>query len=222
MFIGHYGVGMAGKKIDGRPSLGTLFLASQFLDILWPVFLLLGWEKVEIESTTNSFLMLRFTSYPYSHSLAGAILWSLVFGLVYFLVKKNLRVSIVLGALVLSHWVLDLVVHIPDLQMIPGVGTRVGFGLWNSIVWTIIVESLIFIGGVFLYVKSTKAKNLRGNIVFWSLMGFLALAYIMNLNGPPPPSVRALAFVGLSQWLIIFWAYWADKNRKSTIEAPVS
>lgn len=216
MFIGHYGVGMAGKKVESKPSLGTLFLAVQFLDVVWPVFILLGWERVEIENATNKFLTLHFTSYPYSHSLAAAVFWSLVFGVIYFLVKRNLKTSIVLGTLVFSHWVLDFIVHVSDLQLLPGIGTRVGLGLWNSTVWTIVVEGLIFIGGIFLYIKSTKAKNLRGNIVFWSLIAFLAFAYIMNLTSPPPPSVKAIGFAGLFQWLIIAWAYWADRNRKST------
>jgi hypothetical protein len=234
VFIGHYGVAMAGKKVDGRPSLGTLFLAAQFLDILWPIFILLGWEQVEINPVPE-FLTLHFASYPFSHSLAAVLLWSLVFGAVYYLIKsrfagsrrsldnrehgKNLRVSVVLGGLVFSHWVLDFIVHVSDLQLFPGSSIRVGLGLWNSTVWTIVVEGLIFVGGIFLYIKSTKAKNLRGNIVFWSLVVFLIFAYVMNLNSPPPPSVRALGFVGLSQWLIIFWAYWADRNRKSATEA---
>ena len=209
---------MVGKKVDNRPSLGTLFLAAQFLDILWPVFILLGWEQVEIDSVPRKFLTLHFTSYPFSHSLAAAILWSLIFGAIYFLIKKNLKVSIVLGTLVFSHWVLDWLTHVPDLQLFPGSSIKVGLGLWDSTIWTIIVEGLIFVVGIILYVKSTKAKNLSGNIAFWSLMFFITFAYIMSLTSPPPPSVKALGFVGLSQWLIIAWAYWADKNRKSSAE----
>ncbi|MFZ1082592.1 MAG: hypothetical protein WAO19_11790 [Candidatus Kryptoniota bacterium] len=220
MFIGHYGVGLAAKKIDGRPSLGTLFLAAQFLDILWPVFIILGVEKVEIESVSKQFLTLHFTSYPYSHSLAAAIFWSIVFGAVYYLIKKNFKVSMILGCLVFSHWVLDLIVHVPDLQLVPGIGARVGLGLWNSTTMTIIVEGLIFVVGIFLYLSSSKVQNLRGSIALWSLIIFLAFVYIINLIGPPPPSVKAIGFAGLSQWLIIAWAYWAEKNRvRSTGES---
>ena len=218
MFIGHYGVGLAAKKIDNRPSLGTLFLAAQFLDILWPVFILLGLERVEIDPMPKKFLTLHFTSYPLSHSLAAALVWSLLFGLVYYWIRKNVRVSTMLGLLVLSHWILDLIVHIPDLQLIPGSDMRVGLGLWNSTMLTIIIEGLIFIIGIYLYLKSTKAKNLRGSIALWSLIIFLSFAYVMNLVGPPPPSVNAIGFAGLSQWLIIAWAYWADRNRKSAVE----
>lgn len=216
MFIGHYGVGMAAKKIDGRPSLGTLFLAAQFLDVLWPIFILLGWEKVEIEPIANTFLTLHFTSYPFSHSLAAALLWSVMFGVIYYLIKRNLKVSILLGSLVFSHWVLDFIVHVPDLQLFPGSSIRVGLGLWDSTVWAIIVEGMIFAFGIFLYVRSTKVKNMKGSIIFWSLIAFLVFAYVMDLIGPPPPSVKALGFVGVSQWLIIAWAYWADRNRDGT------
>ncbi len=214
MFIGHYGVAFAGKKIDDKPSLGTLFLAAQFLDVLWPVFILVGLERVAIDPLPRRFLTLHFTSYPYSHSLVAAIFWSLVFAIVYYFIKKNLRVSVVLGALVFSHWVLDLIVHVPDLPLIPGSEIKVGLGLWNSTAWTIIVEGIIFVFGILLYVRSTRAKNLWGNIALWSLIIFLVFAYIMNLISPPPPSVTALGIVGLSQWLIIAWAYWADKNRE--------
>jgi len=222
VFIGHYGVALAGKKVDSRPSLGTLFLAAQFLDVLWPVFILLGWEQVEIDSVPRKFLTLHFTSYPFSHSLAAALLWSVVFGVIYYLIRKNLKVSVLLGALVFSHWFLDWIAHVPDLQLFPGSNTRVGLGLWNSTMLTIIVEGLIFITGIFLYVKSTNAKNIRGRIAFWSLAVFIALAYVMNLTSPPPPSVKALGIVGLSQWLIIAWAYWADRNTKGAKEVQTS
>ncbi len=217
MFIGHYSVGLAGKKVDGRPSLGTFFLAAQFLDILWPVFILIGLERVEIDSMPRQFLTLHFTSYPYSHSLVASLFWALLFAAIYYLIKKNLKTSIVLGALVVSHWVLDWIVHVPDLQLAPGIDARVGLGLWSHTALAIILEVLIFIAGIFLYVKSTTAKNLQGKFAFWSLVAFLWFAYIMNLISPPP-SVNAIALAGMSQWLIIAWAYWADRNRRSAAE----
>ena len=117
--------------------------------------------------------------------------------------------------LVVSHWVLDLIVHIPDLPLFPGSAVKVGFGLWNSIAATVIVEGLIFVGGVYLYVKSTKAQNKKGVFALWGLVIFLILVYVMNIIGPPPDSAQAIGFVGLSQWLIIAWGYWIDRNRKA-------
>ena len=216
MFIGHFGVGFAAKKIDHKPSLGTLFIATQFIDLLWPFFLILGIEKVEIEPGISAMNPFDFTYYPFSHSLLGVLVWALLFGVVYFLFKKNFKSALVLGALVISHWVLDLIVHIPDLPIFPGGSIKVGFGLWNSILSTIIIEGLIFLAGVYFYFKSTKAENKKGKFALWSLVIFLILVYVMNIIGPPPNSAEAIGYVGLSQWLIIAWGYWIDRNRKST------
>ena len=215
MFIGHFGVGFGAKKIDPRPSLGTIFMAVQFVDLLWPLFLILGIERVEIKPGISAMTPLDFVYYPFSHSLLFGIIWGIVFGAIYFFFRKNIRSAILLGILVLSHWVLDLIVHIPDLPLFPGSSVKLGFGLWNSIAGTIIVEGLIFLGGAYLYFKSTKAENKKGVFALWGLIIFLILIYIMNIIGPPPPSAQAIGYVGLSQWLIIAWGYWIDRNRKA-------
>jgi len=215
MFIGHFGAGFGAKKIDPKPSLGTLFLAAQFIDLLWPFFIILGIEKVEIVPGVSAFNPLDFTYYPFSHSLFAVIVWAVAFFVVYFVIKKNFKSAMLLGLLVISHWVLDLIVHIPDLPIFPGGSVKVGFGLWNSIAGTIIVEGLIFIGGVYLYFKSTNAENKKGTFALWGLVIFLILVYVMNIIGPPPDSAQAIGYVGLSQWLIIAWGYWIDRNRKA-------
>ncbi|HSP86780.1 MAG TPA: metal-dependent hydrolase [Ignavibacteriaceae bacterium] len=215
MFIGHFGVGLAAKKIDNKPSLGTFFFASQFIDLLWPFFLLLGIEKVNVVPGISAFTPLDFTYYPFSHSLLGVLFWSILFGIFYFLLKKNFKSAVILGLLVLSHWILDLITHIPDLPLFPGNEIKVGLGLWNSIPLTIVVEGLIFISGSYLYIKATKAVNKKGNATLWSLLIFLVVVYIMNIFGPPPDSAEAIGYVGLSQWLLIAWGYWIDRNRTS-------
>lgn len=214
MFIGHFGAGLAAKKVDSKPSLGTLFLASQFLDLLWPVFLLIGLEKVTIDSGNTTFTPLDFVYYPFSHGFLSVLLLSVLFGAAYFLLKKNLKTSVLLGLLVMSHWILDLITHRPDLPLVPGVEIKVGLGLWNSVILTLIVEMSIFFAGTYLYLKATHAENKKGSIGFWSLIIFLFLIYLANVFGPPPPSVNAIAVAGLSQWLLIIWAYWIDRNRK--------
>jgi membrane-bound metal-dependent hydrolase YbcI (DUF457 family) len=216
MFIGHFGVGFGAKKIDNKPSLGTLFFAAQFVDLLWPFLLILGIEKVEITPDISAFNPLDFTYYPFTHSLLGAIFWALLFGAIYFFIKKNTKSAIVLGVLVISHWILDLITHIPDLPLFPGSSIKVGLGLWNSIPLTIIVEGLIFFVGVYLYFKSTKTKNKKGTFALWGLVIFLILIYILNIIGPPPESAEAIGYIASSQWLIIAWGYWIDKNRKDT------
>ena len=213
MFIGHFGAGFAGKKIDQKPSLGTLLMAAQFIDLLWPLFILAGVEKVRIQPGNTAFTPLNFIYYPFSHSLAAAIFWALVFGLVYFVLKKNIRTSVLLGALVVSHWVLDFIVHRADLPLVPWSDLKVGLGLWNSIPLTVIVEGLIFCIGAWLYMFVTKAKNKTGSYSLWGLLIFLVVIYISNIFASPPPSEEAIGWVGLSQWLIITWGYWIDRNR---------
>jgi hypothetical protein len=214
MFIGHFGAGFAGKKFSKSASLGTYFMAAQWVDLIWPILVLLGIEKVKIEPGISSVTPLDFTYYPFTHSLFGVLIWALIFGIVYFLIKKNIRVAIILGLLVLSHWVLDLFVHIPDLPIFPGLELKVGLGLWNSFAATLILEGLVFTVGLYLYLKSTKAKNKTGTFALLGLVVFLVAIYISNLFGPPPPSAEAIGIVSNSQWLIILWAYWIDKNRE--------
>ena len=119
MFIGHFGVGLGAKKAAPSVSLGTLFLASQFLDLLWPTFILLGWEHVKIEPGITKMTPLNFTDYPLSHSLLMAVVWGILFGAIYFLIKRNYRGALIVGLCVVSHWILDLLVHIPDLATLP-------------------------------------------------------------------------------------------------------
>ncbi len=215
MFIGHFGTGLAAKKIDSKPSLGTLFIASQFIDLLWPIFILLGIEKVQIEPGNTAVTPLNFISYPYSHSLFGVLVWAILFGAIYYMLKKNFRTSLLLGLLVLSHWILDLFTHRPDLQLLPWSDFKVGFGLWNSVVFTIIIEGLIFIIGAYFYLSVTKSKNKKGSYGLWSLLTFLTLIYVMNIIGTPPSGTNAIAIAGLFQWLIVAWGYWIDRNRSA-------
>lgn len=214
MFIGHFGAGFAGKKFSKSVSLGTYFMAAQWVDLIWPILLLLGIEKVEIKQGTTVVTPLDFTYYPFSHSLFGVIVWGILFAVVYFLIGKKLKNALILGALVISHWFLDLLVHIPDLPIFPGYNLKVGLGIWNSLPATLIVEGLIFTVGVYLYFQTTRAKNKTGLYSLIGLIVFLVIMYISNLIGPPPPSIEAIGIIGNAQWLIILWGYWIDKNRE--------
>jgi hypothetical protein len=214
MFIGHFGAGFAGKKFGKSASLGTYFMAAQWTDLIWPILVLIGIEKVEIKPGISAVTPLDFSYYPFTHSLFGVLIWAILFGTTYYYIKKNFKTAIILGLLVLSHWFLDLLVHIPDLPIFPGAGIKVGLGLWNSFAATVIVEGLIFIGGLYLYLKSTKTKNKTGTFALWGLVIFLVAIYISNLFGPPPQSAEAIGIVGNAQWLIVLWGYWINKNRE--------
>ena len=211
MFIGHFAAGMAAKKLQPSISLGTLFLAAQWLDLLWPTLLILNVEHVVIAPGTSQVTPLDFTDYPFTHSLAMVLGWSSLFAIVYFFLTRNKQGALIIGLLVLSHWLLDLLVHIPDLPLYPGSSPKFGLGIWNSLLLTILLEGSIFTAGIWLYVRAKKVKNEKVTIWFWSLAGFLLVMHVMNLFGPPPPSVSAIAWAGHLQWLFVLWAWKADR-----------
>lgn len=215
MFIGHFGIGFAAKKFSSQLSLGTLFIATQFIDLLWPILILLGLEKVEIDIGNTVVTPLNFIAYPISHSLIGVVCWAGIVGIVYYLIKKDRAASITLGLVLLSHWVLDLITHRPDLEIISNIGSKVGFGLWNSLIGTMVVEVTIFALGIYYYLKTTRAINKKGDYALWGLITFIGIIYAGNLFSPPPPSVDSLPFVGLATWLLVAWGYWVDRNRES-------
>jgi len=215
MFIGHFAVGLASKRLAPRVSLGTLFVAAQFLDLLWPLFLLLGLEHVRIDPGNTAFTPLDSYDYPLTHSLLLAVGWSVLFGGFYFVARRWRREALVVALAVLSHWVLDFISHRPDLPLWPGESPKVGLGLWNSVPATVAVEGLLFLGAVFLYVWASAARDWMGAYALWSLLGLVAVIYVANIVGPAPPSDTAVAVVGLAQWLFVSWFYWIDRHRTS-------
>jgi hypothetical protein len=213
MFIGHYAVALAAKRAAPRPSLGTLFVAAQFVDLLWPIFLLLGMEHVRIAPGNTAFTPLDFYDYPISHSLLTVVGWSAAFAIVYWLLRRDARSSVVLAGCVASHWVLDWVAHRPDMPLAPGVHDYVGLGLWKSVAATVTVELLMLVVGVALFLSASKSKDRIGRNAFWGFIGFVLALYAGNVFGGPPPNVQALAWFGLSQWLVVPWLYWIDRHR---------
>ena len=134
MFIGHYALGLASKRIAPSVSLGALFLACQFADLLWPMLVLAGVESFTIRPGITAVTPLDFEYYPFSHSLLTLCVWGVLLGLIYRTVTgSSWRAAIVLCALVVSHWVLDVVVHRPDMPLAPGLSYHLGLGLWNSV-----------------------------------------------------------------------------------------
>ena len=214
MFIGHFALGFAAKKINTLPSLAILFIAVQFLDLLWPIFVLAGIENFEIDPGNTALTPLNFTSYPYSHSLLMAIIWGILFAAVYFSVTKNSRSSFMLGILVVSHGVLDFITHRPDLPLTPFSDVKVGLGLWDQPVIEIILEVGLFLAGVYLYYTTVKPKR---KIAFWILIIFFLAVYFINIFGPPPPSVSAVAWSANLMWLFVKWAWWVEKDRRESI-----
>ena len=155
---------------------------------------------------------LDFVSYPYSHSLVAQLLWGIALGAIYFALRRDGRGAVVTGLCVPTHWLLDFVAHRPDMPLIPG-GARYGLGMWNSLPLTLLLEFAIYGAGIVIYAKSTRAKDRVGLYALWSLLVFLLVAYVGAIFGDPPPSVKALAYMTLTMWLLVPWAGWADSHR---------
>ncbi|MDP1656258.1 MAG: hypothetical protein Q8K91_02045 [Hylemonella sp.] len=219
MFLGHFALGFGAKVVAPRVSLGALFLAAQFIDLLWPIFLLLGIERVRIEPGATVVTPLVFEHYPYSHSLLAVLGWAVLVGVLYLLLKRDRGGAVVMGALVLSHWLLDLMVHRPDLPLSPWGDAVSGLHLWSSLPLTLALEIPMFALGVWVYVRNTVALDGVGR---WGLLGlvlFLFAVYTGNLFGPPPPSTQAIAWLGQLQWLLVLWGYWVDRHRRPLVPA---
>jgi hypothetical protein len=169
MFLGHFALAFAAKKPAPRVSLGALFMAAQFLDLLWPAFLLLGVEHARLAPGITRVTPLDFYHYPFSHSLAMALVSGVLFFAVCFLRHRRARTALILGALVVSRWVLDLIVHRPDLLLVPGSHSYFGLGVWNSVAGTLMVETALYAVGVLIYTRTTVAKNRVGRFAFWAL-----------------------------------------------------
>lgn len=214
MLLGHCGVAFALKRAAPKTSLTALVAAAYLLDLLWPVFLLLGWETVSIVPGITTVTPLDFTHYPYSHSLLAVILWSGICGALYFGVTKYGRGALIIGCATASHWVLDFLVHRPDLPLGFTPGKLMGLGLWNSIGITLALELGIFFAGLYIYTRSTCAKDSQGTYALYTLIAVLLLIYAANLLGPPPPSTTMIAYAGNASWLFVLWSYWIEKHRQ--------
>jgi membrane-bound metal-dependent hydrolase YbcI (DUF457 family) len=196
-----------------------LFFAAQFADMLWPVLLLLGWERARIVGGQNPFLIFAYDSYPISHSLVTLIAWALLVGVLYRARTGYGTGAVVVGVCVLSHWVLDFVTHRPDLPIYPG-GPPVGLGLWNSPAGTVVVEGLMYVAGVAIYLTTTRARSGGGRYGLWALLAVLVLSSVAALVSGPPPSVPAVALGGIVfGWLFVAWAARVDRRRDSAVGA---
>jgi hypothetical protein len=139
--------------------------------------------------------------------------WSIIISGSYYFINKQKRGAIVVGCAVLSHWILDLISHTPDLPIAPGLNVLTGFGLWRSTIGTIAVEAVLFLFGIIIYFRTTQPKDTIGRYAPWTLILFLSFSYVSSIFSPSPPDVKLFTVIGLFQWLFIPWAYWIDRHR---------
>jgi hypothetical protein len=215
MFAGHAALAFACRRPARDVSLGVLVAASFGLDLIWPIFVLLGVERVAIDPGNTAFTALDFQSYPWTHSLLLSVCWALVAGVVTWGLSRRAAGSLIVSALVLSHWLLDFVTHRPDLPIWPGSSAPMaGLGLWNSIAGTLLVEGSLFAGSIWLYARATRPRDRAGSIGMWSFAALVGVIWVSGPFSPPPPSADAVAVVALAVWLLPLWAWWFDRHRE--------
>jgi hypothetical protein len=214
MFVGHLAVALGIKPAAPRIPLAVLVAGSFGLDLLWPAFLLLGLERVRIDPGNTAFTPLAFEYYPWTHSLVMASVWAAIAAGLAALWLRVPLAGMVVGATVLSHWVLDLVTHRPDLPLWPG-GPTHGFGLWHSVPGTLIVEGALFAVALQLYSRRFQARDVTGRWALWGLVLFTSAIWISGPVSPPPPGDTAVAIVGFALWVFPVWANWIERHRTS-------
>jgi hypothetical protein len=215
MFVGHYAVGLAAKRFAPRTSLGVLIAAPILLDLLWSILVLVGREHVSIVDSPNPFLRLQFDSYPISHGLLAVIGWATLFASIYFGVARYLAGGIAVWVGVISHWLLDYIVHRPDLPLQAGSSRLLGLGLWNKRGITIAVELALLAAGVAVYLFQTRAKDKIGRFGFGAFVVVIVALYGVVVFGPAPPTVNKVAIGTLSSLLFVPFAWWFDRHREA-------
>jgi hypothetical protein len=218
MLLGHYGVAFALKRAEPKLSLGTLFLAVQLADLLWGIFVLLGWEHARIVPGYTAVTPLEFLDYPISHSLVAALVWGIVAAAAYYSwptrdTARHWQAAVMVGLAVFSHYPIDVLVHLPDLPLAGNDSPKLGLGLWNNPAATLVAELVVFGIGLALYVglKSHRHPVRVGRLVVLVLV--LVGTYLASLYGPLPPSMNTVAISGVVFFLVIaLVAAWADRR----------
>lgn len=211
MFVGHYGVSFAVKKVDTSIPLWILFLAVQWLDVIWAPLVLLGVEKVRIVPGFTATNPLDLYYMPYTHSLLAAVLWSAAMaGVYHFLRRSSGKASLLVGLAVFSHWILDFVVHVRDLPLYDN-AAKVGLGLWNRPILAFGLEAVLLLGAAAIYLQRQPGR--RKSILAFSFVMLAVQAYIFF--GPPPVSSSAIAATALGAYGLFALLIWflADRPR---------
>lgn len=210
MFVGHYSAAFAAAALPKAPRLGTLFVAAQLIDFGFFGLLLTGAEKMRLTPGITVMNRLDLYHMPWTHSLVGSVVWGLGFGLLVWLWTKNRPAAIIAGAVVVSHWLLDLLVHQPDLT-IAGSPPLLGLGLWNHPAIEMPLEIGLLLGTAALYARATRGKAWPLGV----LLAFLLALQVFDWFGPPPEAVDAkltiLAFTGYGLAAAIAW--WVARGR---------
>ena len=221
MFVGHYAVGLAAKPIAPRVSLAILILSAVLADALWIAFFTAGLEQVVIEPGIMATNSLNLVSVPFSHGLVMDVVWAVVLGGIYFGARRDSRGAWMIVAVVLSHWILDVVSHRPDMPLAPGIDLRFGLGLYNSRMATFLVEGTLWFTALVVYVRATRPRGRSGVYGFWLTIAILTALWLVSLRGDPPPSLFVLAVFNVILVAVIqAWSAWMDRARTLKSATP--
>ena len=222
MFIGHYGVSLAAKRFAPRASLGVFFLGAQLLDVLFATFVLGGIEKLRIVPGFTKMNPYDLYSMPYSHSLIGSVLWSALGALAFAALakraipdaKERVTAALVFAVVVLSHFVLDVPVHTPDLPLGFDPDTaKIGLGLWNQPDIAVVMELGILVAGGALYLGLTRPLE-GGETATRVTAGVLILLTIATPFLPAPGGPASFAAQALAGYAALAaLAEWMDRKR---------
>ena len=212
MFVGHYGVSFVAKRADASIPLWVLFLAVQWLDVMWAPLVMLGIEKVRIVPGFTATNPLDLYYMPYTHSLIAALVWSAAaVGAYRFVSGANSRAGLLIGLAVFSHWILDCIVHVPDLPLYDNV-MKVGLGLWNYPIAAFSLEAGFLLVAMLLYLRSSHVR--RTAVIAFGLVMLSVHAYVFF--GPPPVSPDAAAATALGAYGIFALVIWLLVDRRGT------
>lgn len=212
MFIGHWAPAFAAAAISPKaPRLGTLFVAGHLVDWSFALLALGELEKLRVVPGITVMNSMDLYHMPYTHSLLGTAIWAAAFALIVLIWQRNLAGAMIAGAVVVSHWFLDLLVHRPDLTL-AGSPPKLGFGLWNYPLVEIPLELGITIGAFIWYVRRTRGPALPPLL----LLAVLLLVQFVSWFGPQPAAIgpvelfAAMATLGV----VTFLAYWVGTTRR--------
>jgi hypothetical protein len=197
MFAGHIGAALAIARTEHRINPGWLVLAALLLDVLLWFFVLLGWEQVVIPANFAQTHQPRFV-FPWSHGLLGSVVWSALAGVATFLVlsgaaKRRWTLAAWVSTAVFSHWLLDALVHGPELPLAGDGSTQVGLGLWNHMALGLAVETAILLGGLALYLRGAAFMSSRQRLGLVVLSLAVLVFTILGMTvAPAPPSAAAM------------------------------
>jgi hypothetical protein len=221
MFLGHYGIACALKRAEPKLSLGTLFIAVQLPDLLWGIFVLLGWEHARIVPGYTAITPLEFLDYPISHSFVGVVIWSVVAAALYYSwptrdTSRHWQAAAVVGLAVFSHYPLDVLVHVADLPLTGNESAKLGLALWNHPTVTLALEALVFGGGLALYLSRGSHRHPVRTGRILAVILVLIGTYLGSVYGPLPPSMTAVAVSDIVFILGVgALAGWADQRASS-------